>query len=66
MVDEPSADDYLRAFFTGRAEHAGEVPLTAEDFARMAGALEVAYRLAWLKRQTSSSTPRTRDRWPPS
>jgi hypothetical protein len=44
MVDESPADDYLRAFFAARAEQAGEVPLTAEDFARMAGELEVAYR----------------------
>lgn len=65
MSDESSADDYLRAFFTERAEQAGEVPLTAEDFARMAGELEIAYRLAWLKRQTLSSAVRKLDRQPP-
>jgi hypothetical protein len=63
MVDESPADDYLRAFFAARAEQAGEVPLTAEDFARMAGELEVAYRLAWLKRLMSS--PADGDRPPP-
>lgn len=62
MVDEPAADDALRAFFTERSQQPGDVPLTAEDFARMAGELEIAYRLAWLKRQTSSLAPYKRDR----
>lgn len=65
MVDESAADDNLKAFFTGRAQQVGKVPLKAEDFARMAGDLEIAYRLAWLKRQTSSSPQRKRDRPPP-
>jgi len=65
MIDESAAYDYLSAFFAERAEQAGEAPLTAEDFARMAGDLEIAYRLAWLKRQTSSAAPRKRDRPPP-
>lgn len=65
MVEESPADDYLRAFFTQRAEQAGAVPLTAEAVARMTGELEIAYRLAWLKRQTTSSAPRTQDRPPP-
>jgi hypothetical protein len=65
MVDESAVDDDLRAFFTERAQQPGEVPLTAEDVARMTGELEIAHRLAWLKRQTSSSPPRKRDRAPP-
>jgi hypothetical protein len=64
IVDEPAAEDNLKAFFTERAQQPGHVPLTAEDFARIAGELEIAYRLAWLKRQTSSS-PHKGDRPPP-
>jgi len=52
----------LRAFFTRRAERESRAPLTAETFARMAGDIETAYRLAGLKRQTSSSTARKADR----
>ena len=55
MVEEADVDDDLRAFLKERAEQARGAPLTAEEFARMAGDVEVAYRLAWLKRLMSSS-----------
>jgi hypothetical protein len=55
MVDEPAADDNVKAVHIEQAQQPGEVPLVA-------GELEIAHRLAWLKRQTSSSPPRNCDR----
>jgi hypothetical protein len=55
VVKQSEVDDDLRAFLKERAKHAGDAPLTAEGFARLAGDVEVAYRLAWLKRLMSSS-----------
>ena len=65
VVEESDVDDDLRAFLAERAEQAGDAPLTAEEFARMAGDVEVAYRLAWLKRLMSSSAAREGDGSPP-
>jgi hypothetical protein len=53
-------EDDVRAFFTRHAECEGTAPLTAETFARIAGELETAYRLAWLKRQTLTLPARQR------
>ncbi|HYX86450.1 MAG TPA: hypothetical protein VE777_15875 [Gaiellales bacterium] len=64
-VGEPAADEDLRAFFKDRAEHADTAPLTAEEFIRIAGELEIAYRLAWLKRQTLPPAASIGDRPPP-
>ena len=65
MVDDSDVDDDLRAFLKERAEQAGDAPLTAQEFARMAGEVEVAYRLAWLKRLMSSSAAGEGDGPPP-
>ena len=65
MVDEAAVDDDLRAFLNERAEQAGDAPRTAEELARMAGDVEVAYRLAWLKRLMSSSAAGEGDLPPP-
>ena len=65
MVEESDVDDDLRAFLKERAEQAGDAPLTAEELARLAGEVEVAYRLAWLKRLMSSSTAGEGDPPPP-
>jgi hypothetical protein len=62
VVEDSAVDSDLRAFLKERIEQARDAPLTAEEFARMAGDVEVAYRLAWLKRLMSSSAARGGDR----
>jgi hypothetical protein len=54
VVEQSDGDEDFRAFLKERAEQARDAPLTAEGFARLAGDVEVAYRLAWLKRLMSS------------
>ena len=65
MVEDSAVEDDLRAFLKERAEQADDAPLTADEFVRMAGDVEVAYRLAWLKRLMSSSADGGGDRPPP-
>ena len=48
---ETIAAQDLIVLFEERARQAGDAPLTAEEFARIGGELEVARRLAWLKQQ---------------
>ena len=55
----------LRAFFSRHVQRESPELLTAETFARMAGELESAYRLASVKRRTSASTAGEGDRPPP-
>jgi hypothetical protein len=64
--NESLIEDDVRVFFIRHAECEGTGPLTAESFARLAGELETAYRLAWLKRQTSPSPPAKGDRPSPA
>ena len=65
VVEQSDGDEDFRAFLKERAEQAGDAPLTREELARMAGEIEVAYRLAWLKRLMSSSATGEGDRPPP-
>jgi hypothetical protein len=65
VVEQSDGDEEFRAFLKERAEREGDAPLTAEDFACMAGDVEVAYRLAWLKRLMSSSATGEGNRPPP-
>jgi hypothetical protein len=65
VVEQSDVDEDLRAFLEERAGQAGDAPLTAEEVARMAGDVEVAYRLAWLKRLMASSAAGEGDPPPP-